>query len=251
MNTGIYQIRNLVNGKLYVGSAAGRGGLQERWRKHCETGRRGEHRNPHFQFAWDKYGEHAFMFEVLEKCQPTQCIAREQHYLDTVLFANCNDKRFKQLGYNICRKAASTLGIKLSDKTKAKMSAARIGKKYTEKSKAKMSKAQRGEKGSGAKLTNLRVLEIVELIKNGQNNQKIAQKYNVSIATISLLRHGKTWSHITGFTPNNWIQNKRPVTTTATRIKISKANKGRKHTAEACAKISRARRKINQMREDQ
>lgn len=29
MNTGIYQIRNLVNGKLYIGSAAGRGGLQE------------------------------------------------------------------------------------------------------------------------------------------------------------------------------------------------------------------------------
>lgn len=34
MNTGIYQIRNLINSKLYIGSAAGRGGLQERWLSH-------------------------------------------------------------------------------------------------------------------------------------------------------------------------------------------------------------------------
>jgi len=32
MKTGVYQIRNLVNGKRYIGSAAGKGGFQARWR---------------------------------------------------------------------------------------------------------------------------------------------------------------------------------------------------------------------------
>jgi group I intron endonuclease len=121
MITGIYQIRNLVNGKRYIGSAAGKG-FRNRWGLHIKTLRDGDHHNEHLQNAWNKHGEESFVFEILEECEPQSCIECEQRYLDSVLFASCNDERFKQLGYNICRVAGSTLGMKWTKRQKQRRS---------------------------------------------------------------------------------------------------------------------------------
>jgi group I intron endonuclease len=59
----IYKIRNVVNGKFYVGSAVD---TRTRFRQHRRLLRRGKHHCRHLQAAWNKYGEDAFKFEVVE-----------------------------------------------------------------------------------------------------------------------------------------------------------------------------------------
>lgn len=59
----IYKIRNVVNGNFYVGSAFD---TRTRFRQHRRLLRKGTHHCKHLQAAWNKYGEDAFKFEVVE-----------------------------------------------------------------------------------------------------------------------------------------------------------------------------------------
>jgi group I intron endonuclease len=192
MQTGIYQIRNLVNNRLYIGSAASKLGLEGRWRGHRNALRKDSHGNRHLQHAWNKYGEDIFVFEILEECEPMLCIGREQHHLDTVLFASYNDKRFHQLGYNICRVAGNSLGVKRSEDTKIKLSKAHQGKRHSSETKIKMSKTQLGKRPN-TKLTKSNVSEIRILLKHGITQGVIAQKFNINQCTVSDIKTGKSW----------------------------------------------------------
>ena len=58
MNCGVYQIKNTLNGKAYIGSSKN---IKRRLGIHRSMLRRGTHRNPHLQNAWNKYGESAFV----------------------------------------------------------------------------------------------------------------------------------------------------------------------------------------------
>ena len=49
---GIYGIRNLLNGKIYVGKTGMNFG--DRWDSHRSLLNNGKHDNPHLQRAWDK-----------------------------------------------------------------------------------------------------------------------------------------------------------------------------------------------------
>ncbi len=62
-SSGVYQIRCVPTGKIYIGSAVD---LKARWDGHRRRLRRGVHHNAHLQYAWDKYGEASFEFSVLE-----------------------------------------------------------------------------------------------------------------------------------------------------------------------------------------
>jgi len=59
----IYQITNMINGKYYIGSA---GSFERRQWQHKYDLKRGAHKNPRLQAAWNKYGADAFVFEILE-----------------------------------------------------------------------------------------------------------------------------------------------------------------------------------------
>ena len=59
----IYKIINTVNGKFYVGSTTN---TRERFRVHRKRLRKGNHHAKHLQAAWNKYGENAFVFVVIE-----------------------------------------------------------------------------------------------------------------------------------------------------------------------------------------
>lgn len=111
MSSGIYKIENLVNGKIYIGSATY---LPKRWSTHKCMLKQGVHSNAHLQRAWTKYGEKAFRFCVVERVKVAkQLIAREQYWLDK-LESYDPDK-----GYNIRRVAQSNLGIKTGPRTEA------------------------------------------------------------------------------------------------------------------------------------
>jgi len=93
MISGVYKIRNIVNGKFYLGSSKE---IENRWEGHKQWLRGGYHNNPKLQHAWNKYGESNFVFEIVEEIPLKSLLNREQHYLD--LWESY--KRGK--GYNIC-----------------------------------------------------------------------------------------------------------------------------------------------------
>ena len=67
MARGIYKIINVINNKFYVGSAVD---LNRRKARHFSELRTGKHNNRHLQAAWQKYGEAAFVFVVVEELPP-------------------------------------------------------------------------------------------------------------------------------------------------------------------------------------
>lgn len=111
-NTGVYCIRNVKNGKRYVGSAAK--SLLGRWKQHKNNLVNNRHCNTHLQRAWNKCGPRAFVFQILERCEPGRCTDRE-----TVWIARL-DATNQQKGYNVCREGRNHLGAKRSEETRAK-----------------------------------------------------------------------------------------------------------------------------------
>ena len=64
MARGIYKIINVINNKFYVGSAED---FARRKRVHWWMLRKGNHANKHLQAAWNRYGEAAFTFVLVEE----------------------------------------------------------------------------------------------------------------------------------------------------------------------------------------
>lgn len=110
MKSGIYLVTNTVDGKIYVGQSVN---MEARWWQHRWGLKRGVHRNIHLQRAFALDGEQAFVFSVLEHCEPAILDEREQHYLDTL---NPVDN-----GYNIMRHPRSAKGYKHSEEARRKI----------------------------------------------------------------------------------------------------------------------------------
>lgn len=76
----IYRITCIANSKFYIGSTVNKA---QRWARHRKGLRDGTHPNKHMAAAWAKYGEAAFVFEVLESVDdPAALFSAEQKYLD-------------------------------------------------------------------------------------------------------------------------------------------------------------------------
>jgi group I intron endonuclease len=89
---GVYQIRCVPTGKIYIGSAVD---LKARWDIHRRKLRRGDHHNAHLQYAWDKYGEASFEFLVLEYVDKPELLQAEQKWIDRT---GCADR---EVGFNV------------------------------------------------------------------------------------------------------------------------------------------------------
>jgi group I intron endonuclease len=111
---GIYKITNIVNGKFYIGSTSV--SFNNRFKKHINDLNTNKHGNSYLQNAWNKYGKHGFSFEIIEIIDKGELIIiREQYYLDMLLPTKRN------IGYNICAIAGSSLGVKRSNEFKEKI----------------------------------------------------------------------------------------------------------------------------------
>jgi len=116
MKSGIYQIRNKKNGKVYIGSTAN---FKKRWRVHRSSLRGGYHFNEHLQRAWNKYGEFSFAFEILEQCSIKHLREKEQIYLEKVPDS-----------YNVSQASDAPMrGRKMPEKSKRLISRALTGHK--------------------------------------------------------------------------------------------------------------------------
>jgi len=109
--SGIYQIRNTVNGKFYIGSAID---FSKRFCVHYNRLINNKHCNIHLQNAWNLYGHESFEFIIIEFCEKSILLEREQYYLDLLTPYD------SQIGYNICKKSTSRMGVKEDPRTTEK-----------------------------------------------------------------------------------------------------------------------------------
>lgn len=120
MNRGIYKITNLITKKFYIGSAKN---IDKRWKRHIYELINNKHNNIYLQNAWNKYGEEAFKFEILELVKDAKMLyEREQWWLNC--YTPFNSKR----GYNLS-KLAQGGGFKLSQVSIDKIKKSAIGNK--------------------------------------------------------------------------------------------------------------------------
>ena len=135
VKSGVYAIKNLANGKVYVGSAMC---FKRRWSRHICLLESGRHDNAYLQAEYKKYGSQAFAFYVLEVVENAQTlICKENEHL---LKWHDNQKEC----YNICLVGNSRLGIKHTQNAKDKISKAHKNKPKTPAHCAKIGQAHKG-----------------------------------------------------------------------------------------------------------
>lgn len=150
LKSGIYMIKNLINEKVYIGSAIN---YKSRWSGHKYDLNLNKHHSIKLQRAWNMYGERNFKFILIQLCtiedlqtNPlTGVIDIEQYWIDFYdsykKGYNCNPKAGSRLG-----SVGSNLGKKFSDETKFKMSIAAKKRIFTAKHKKNISKSLIGNK---------------------------------------------------------------------------------------------------------
>lgn len=100
----IYKIETISG--FYIGSTVN---WKNRRSQHLSHLRRGIHVNTMLQKAFNKYGEDGLVFSIVEYCNPSDLLSREQFFLDTL-----------KPKYNILREAGRVTGFVMSEESKAK-----------------------------------------------------------------------------------------------------------------------------------
>lgn len=211
--TGIYIITNQINNKVYIGQAGkGKNTIYKRLNGHYRDLINNKHGNKHLQFSWNKYGENAFTFDILEICQKDELDKKEIYWID---YYKSNNSSY---GYN--KDAGGSTGIpnkeareKMSQKKKGNTNAKgsirsddykekqrqlHIGKILSEEHKRKISEGSKGKqhgpmsdeqkcklselnKGKNTGPNNYRWIETTEEmivdVKNGMSRGKFNEKY--------------------------------------------------------------------------
>jgi len=163
MAQGIYKIINVVNNKFYVGSAVD---LKRRKTRHFSELRTSKHNNRYLQAAWNKYGEQAFVFVVVEDLpKGADLLAAENVWLNehvgkeycyniginaTAPMLGMSGELSPTWGYKhtpeaIAKIAETSLGRKQSAETIEKKIAYMRGKPKSAEARAKISAALMGE----------------------------------------------------------------------------------------------------------
>jgi group I intron endonuclease len=231
--SGVYGIRNRINSKIYVGSACR--SLLVRKGQHLSLLQRGCHYNRHLQRAYNKYGRSSFVFTILERCDSSKCVEREQWWIDH--FQSAND----QFGYNLSPTAGNTLGVIHTAQARSNMSKAHTGIPLspTHRSslasalqssavRSKISNSLKGKKHSAE--TKLKM----SLKRRGRT---LSPEHRAKIGAAHL---GKKQSEETRKRISEVQQGRKA--SLETRIKMSAARKGRKLSEEVIEKIKKTKR---------
>lgn len=126
----IYKITNLVNDKFYVGSTTNK---RSRFQQHRNLLRKGRHHCTPLQYAWNKYGEDKFKFDVIVSVLPHVSM----YEVEDLFLAEHHGKAYC---YNVSPTAIGCgvgeshyrYGTKLSAEVREKIGAAQRGVKKNE-----------------------------------------------------------------------------------------------------------------------
>lgn len=202
--SGIYQIRNLINGKIYIGQSVR---LVDRRYNHFRLLELGQSHAHHLQNSYNKYGRENFVFEVLMYCDIDSLDFYEQFFVDNL-----------KPQYNIRTEVTSNRGHKVSEETKHKLRLSNLGKKRSTAARLNMSKAhetrtvymsenakksqsERMKMGKGfhplSKLTPDDIRQIRKMrYELDISCIKIGNIFNVDRTVIYNICTGRTWSHV-------------------------------------------------------
>lgn len=207
--SGIYRIRNLRNQKSYVGQAAL--SFEKRFKEHRHYLRHGKHHSRHLQRAWDRYGEQALAFEVIEEISRGQksergfaqvLSEREQFHMGVL---RTTDPLF---GYNVSPRAGSQLGYRHSEESRRRMSEAGRGRILPEKwrqniadsMKAKGITRSRAERDRlsirRAQLRKEEVFGALDMYEEGMPQEKIAERFEISLPAMNKIIRGRSYCRV-------------------------------------------------------
>jgi predicted GIY-YIG superfamily endonuclease len=143
VKSGIYQIKNLINDQIYIGST---NNFRKRWSEHKSGLNNKNHRNSHLQRSWNKYGSEVFEFSILEEVEIHSLLEKEQYWIDTL-----------KPVFNKAKVAGTSQGIVRSEETRLKQRLAKLGTKRgprTQEHKDNLRLAQKNHPCKSLKATN-------------------------------------------------------------------------------------------------
>ena len=181
---GIYAIR--IQDYIYIGQAQD---MYIRWSGHISMLRRNKHCNNFMQNVYNKYGESALSFSIIDETSVSDLTPSEQWYLDTLKMFHPNDKIL-----NLAPVAGSNLGTRRSDATRAKMRAAMLGKnlgvKLSAEHRAKIRAANLGN------TSRVKTYDIIFLAPDGVQHGPITNL--AAFAREHGLHHSRVYSVVSG-----------------------------------------------------
>jgi len=130
--SGIYQIKNLVNNKIYIGRSTT---IYDRIRRHINgLNKRSKDENIHLIRAWHKYKRISFEYSVLEYCLKEELYEKELSWIAKLEANN------RKIGYNI--RIDSENKYIISEETRKRLSEAQK-KRFANKPEEKLKTSQR------------------------------------------------------------------------------------------------------------
>jgi group I intron endonuclease len=187
----IYRIRNVVDGKVYIGQAVK---FEKRKARHLWELRTGRHSNEHLQRAWLLHGEENFVFEVLaDNLAREVLVAEEQRHIDAFRSADC------LFGYNKSPAAGSNVGVKYSEASRLRMSAAQKGRTFTDDARRRIAQTLTGRPRSQQAIEKHRIA-MKDVPHTAEWNARISAAHNQRSGALPLTAFGKT-QHI-----NDWAR---------------------------------------------
>lgn len=246
--SGVYIIRNSINSKVYVGSAID---FKRRYYEHVSRLKTKKHSSRKLQSFAGKYGIDALSFDLLEIVERDKItiLTCEQKWLDYYRCCESNN------GFNNCFLATSSLGVKQSAETRAKIAAIKTGLRASIETKQKMSEASRN-RPSASPETRAK-LSVAKRNQTLETRQKIGAKSTGRVFSNETREKMSQIAKQKGFrgpqtpesiakrvasrraNPENTGKQKGRIVSDKTRKKISEATKGRpaiKRSAEGEAK---------------
>jgi len=155
-------ILNTITDKVYIGQT---NNVRYRWNTHRSHLRSNDGKaSPYLQNAWNKYGEKAFVFEVIE----SNLLDSEADTWERLLISWFREQN---LSYNL-EDGDNNLKT-LSEETKEKLRQANLGKKASEETRKKISKALKGKPHGPMPQE---VKDKVSKSKKGVKNPKLASR---------------------------------------------------------------------------
>jgi group I intron endonuclease len=176
-DSGVYMIKNILNGKIYIGSAVC---LSSRLSHHFYQLKNNCHHSKHLQNAWNLNSD-CFICGIIEFVEDKALLTKiEQVYIDK--YNSANDR----YGYNICPIAGSNLGSKqhrgLAERS-IRMKGS--GNNFYNKRHTPSSLKLISEGNFQKKLTTENINEIKYLVNYGVSQTIVAKIFNVGQPHIS------------------------------------------------------------------
>jgi len=187
---GVYQIRNLINEKVYVGSAKC---FQVRASQHESRLNSGKHSNKHLLASWKKWGSNSFLFEILEVVEgdKLQRTTIEKRYLQKY-YENW-EKCYNFQKNPICKQGPWSYS---PTETKAKIRKAKIGKKLSKSHRNNISQNRPGSKICYAVNVCTGEIKKYKAQKKASKDLEINEK-SIRMILLKKRKTAKNWTFVT------------------------------------------------------